>query len=355
MTSGQQIAILLGMRPPADLRTEVASGRYPRMEYSELAEQLGAELIDLSMMDRSSDISVQWMRRRLGDNWAIAHMAVLQRNQFRDIYVTSESLGLPLAIQLIGCRARPRLTVVVHAVTSQKRRLVFRLVHEPLTRLICLSSEVQRMLIDELHVPREKVYLLHNWLDQHFFRSSRNEIGDYVLSVGMEARDYVTLRHAAAGIPIRFHVVGSGFSPNPGFQMAQGAEAASNVVVGTGYTYTELRELYDGARLVVLPLYAVSYAAGVTSILEGMAMGKAIIASDSPGIRDYVKHGRSGLLVPPGDPIALRAAIVDLWHDPYRLAEMGRHNRAWVESELNTDDYVNKVCGLLRDGQLNAG
>jgi phosphatidylinositol alpha-mannosyltransferase len=44
-------------------------------------------------------------------------------------------------------------------------------------------------------------------------------------------------------------------------------------------------------------------------LLEAMAAGTAVLASDIPGYRNVARPGQDGLLVPPGDPEALRAAL----------------------------------------------
>ncbi|GAC1400724.1 MAG: hypothetical protein NVSMB52_14370 [Chloroflexota bacterium] len=96
----------------------------------------------------------------------------------------------------------------------------------------------------------------------------------------------------------------------------------------------------------MVPLKYVSYAAGVTAIVEAMAMGKAVIVFDSPGISDYVLDRVCGALVPVGDVQALRQAIIDFWEDPKRTAETGKHNREWIERCIHTDHYVAAVGSL---------
>ena len=192
-----------------------------------------------------------------------------------------------------------------------------------------------------------KVTRLHTWIDHSFFAPSSKEIGDYVLSVGMESRDYPSLQAAAAELPYQFRVVASGWSPSAGYAAAQGIAAAHNIAIERGLSTIQLRALYQGCRLVVVPLQRTTYAAGVTSILEAMAMGKAVIVSASPGIRDYIKDGVSGLLVPVSDPLALGRASRELWDVPSRTAAMGAHNRAWIERTINMDAYVEDVARLF--------
>jgi glycosyltransferase involved in cell wall biosynthesis len=58
--------------------------------------------------------------------------------------------------------------------------------------------------------------------------------------------------------------------------------------------------------------------------LEAMYAGKAVIATRNGGLTDVVVDGETGLLVPPGDPQALREAIQSLLNDRARLDHMGR-------------------------------
>jgi glycosyltransferase involved in cell wall biosynthesis len=346
MVNGRPV-ILLGKRRANDLEDEIRAGRHPRVEYLELGRRIGAEVIDYDAIDVSSSSAVRWLARRMGDRWGLALLGVLRRHEFGDIYVTGEDVGLPLALMLLGLRWRGRLTVVVHNADTRKRRLLFRLLNPAFTRLICLGSAQEHILTDVIRVSPEKVHFLQIWLDHMFYRPQPSKLGDYALSVGMEGRDYPTLCAAAAGLPRHFHIIGSGFSPGIGFSPASGIEARGNVTVGTGYSSTELRALYAAARLVIVPLRTLTYAAGVTAVIEAMAMGKAVIVSDSPGIRDYVTDGVSGRVVPVGDVEALRAAIQELWDDTLRLTAIGRNNRTRIEREINTDRYVEEVSALM--------
>ena len=68
------------------------------------------------------------------------------------------------------------------------------------------------------------------------------------------------------------------------------------------------------------------------SLLEAMAHGCPVVATRVGGIPQLVEHGRTGLLVPPRDPAALRAAIETVLADPELGRRMGREARARVAS-----------------------
>ncbi|OGS11946.1 MAG: hypothetical protein A2234_04700 [Elusimicrobia bacterium RIFOXYA2_FULL_58_8] len=63
------------------------------------------------------------------------------------------------------------------------------------------------------------------------------------------------------------------------------------------------------------------------ALLEAMAMGKAIVATDIPGISETVANGQEALLVPPEDPGRLAQAVLDLLHDAPAAACLGQNAR----------------------------
>jgi len=67
------------------------------------------------------------------------------------------------------------------------------------------------------------------------------------------------------------------------------------------------------------------------AVLEAMAMGVPVVASDVGGMREILTEGAEGLLVPPGDPESLSTALARLVGDARLRAELGRQGRARVE------------------------
>lgn len=82
---------------------------------------------------------------------------------------------------------------------------------------------------------------------------------------------------------------------------------------------------------VAFPSHLRSEAFGI-SLLEGAMFGKPMISSEIGTGTSYINvHGESGLVVPPSDPAALRAALQALWDDPQMACAMGRRaeERYW--------------------------
>jgi glycosyltransferase involved in cell wall biosynthesis len=122
----------------------------------------------------------------------------------------------------------------------------------------------------------------------------------------------------------------------------QDQEIPENVTVRR-FSQFELRQLYADSRFMVMPLHNVEFQAGVTAILEAMAMGRAVICTRTPGQTDVIVDGKTGLYVPPGDSQALRAAIERLLANPQEAERMGQAGRRLVEQSMSLDCYVERL------------
>jgi glycosyltransferase involved in cell wall biosynthesis len=221
--------------------------------------------------------------------------------------------------------------------------------HALFTRFICLSSKQRDILVNEVGVPAEKISVLYNPTDAKFFSPPEQCAAvsqrSYAFACGMQDRDYEVLKAAARLVSFPFEVVASGYNGT----IADALHGVSNIkVYDRRLTYVELRRLYAEARFVVVPLLPVEHAGGATSLLEGMAMGQAVIVTNSPGISDYLEGGVGAIVVPPHNPRALAQAVSELWADPGRCEDMGRRNRAWVEQRGLFRGYVEKTSAFMR-------
>jgi len=83
--------------------------------------------------------------------------------------------------------------------------------------------------------------------------------------------------------------------------------------------------------------------------LEAMACGAAVVASNVGGIPEVVADAQTGLLVPPGDPEVLAAAISSLVSDPARAAAMGQLGRQRVAAEFSWASVAAQTAALYTD------
>ena len=113
------------------------------------------------------------------------------------------------------------------------------------------------------------------------------------------------------------------------------------------FSQHELRDLYAMSEFLVMPLFEVEFQAGVTAILEGMAMEKAVVCSKTAGQTDIVVDHENGLYVPPEDANALHDAINYLLQHPAEAAKMGKNGRSLIENEMNLKNYVERLNGYI--------
>lgn len=184
--------------------------------------------------------------------------------------------------------------------------------------------------------------------------------------VGMIARvapqkDYITLIRAAARLvesrqDIRFLIVGENAaveSYRVHFAEVQHAIAAAGLE--RFFIFTGFRA--DVPRFMrALDIFVLStHAEGLPLvILEAMAHGKPVVATNVDGVPEVVVDGRTGLLHPHQDDRALADALGSLLEDPQRAAQMGEAGRAHVRlhfSERSFGDAVERLYRTLLAGR----
>lgn len=107
----------------------------------------------------------------------------------------------------------------------------------------------------------------------------------------------------------------------------------SGVVEWWGWT-NEMASTLKKATLVCLP----SYREGLpTAMMEGAAIGRALVATDVAGCREIVRHHENGLLVPPKDPHNLAEAFKTLLDDVELRRKFAKRARQIVETEFSAD------------------
>lgn len=163
--------------------------------------------------------------------------------------------------------------------------------------------------------------------------------GNYAFAAGRTSRDWRTLAAAADGLNVPITVVCSR-------EDAAAVRFPSNVTVLTEVPYDRYRTLLEGARLVLVPLEQHAYSSGQVVILEAMALGKPLITTHVLGTEDYVVDGVDGLLVPPGDAAALRAAILDVATTPGRAEALGQAALQKVQRQHTLGQYVRTIFDL---------
>jgi glycosyltransferase involved in cell wall biosynthesis len=172
------------------------------------------------------------------------------------------------------------------------------------------------------YVPEDRLHVILHGVDIEFFRplgSCQNASSFRCVTVGHWLREWNVLREIVGALPaIRFDVVTG---------TETGLSGLRNVHIHRNIDDTTLAELYRTVDVLLLPLID---STANNALLEGMASGLPIVATDLPAVRAYVPCG-SAVLVPNNSLDGFVAALQSLRQDVSLRRAMGRNARARAE------------------------
>jgi glycosyltransferase involved in cell wall biosynthesis len=127
-------------------------------------------------------------------------------------------------------------------------------------------------------------------------------------------------------------------------------EPALRALAGDGVVFAGSRrdvpEILEGTTVALLPSLTEALP---TTLIEAAAAGVPVVATTVGGTPETVEHGRTGLLVPPGDDAALAGAVIDLLRDPARRAEFGTAGRLLAEQRFDLKLWATRLADLYGD------
>jgi glycosyltransferase involved in cell wall biosynthesis len=270
-------------------------------------------------------------------------------------------------------RSRLKHVTIGHRLTAPKKRIFFRVfgVQRRIDGFALHSRRQYDLAASDLELGRERLTLVPYQVDTNFWAPQDVSEERLVVSAGLEYRDYPTLFRAVAGLDAEV-VIGaaSRWSRHTRHQDV----VPSNVRLGS-FDYYALRALYARAAIVVVPLADVDNQAGVTTILEAMAMGKPVIVTQSLGQTDVIEDRRrsarggmrprpeslarlfaeranitlepNGFYVAPGDADGLRRAIRYLLAHPDERHRLGQAGRRLAEDLFSVEAFAMRMRSLV--------
>ena len=328
------------------LDEEVAANVHPTMDYFALQSRLAAELVDYALTDVDEHPLVR-AAGVLGRDAALAMYGFLRASQYDVIFSNGENVGIPLAALLKVLSRRPKHVLIGHRLSARKKRLLLRGLHPQMDKIFLYAMTQKAYAESVLGIPSQKLHLISFHADTRFYHPMHEvSLERRISSAGLELRDYPTLIEAVRGLDVEVCLAAA--SPWSKRKNETTSRELPANVQARGYGYRELRDLYATSQFIVVPLYETDFQAGVTTILEAMAMGKAVIVTKTRGQRDVIQDGVNGIYVPPGDAAALRRSITELLASPSRAAELGASARRTIESQMSLDLWADRIAAVVR-------
>lgn len=344
------------------IEEKIKRGERPLADYVAMARGLPADLIDYKIARKVGGWIGQVLEKIGGPNLMLSWACFRQRQNYQVLFTDGEQIGLPLALLLkfFGGRQRPKHCMIVHRISVRKKMIFLDLlrIHSHIDTFFVYSTWQGDFIRTRWKQPTQKVIYTPFMVDACFFSSEQITNNAWpqslavdgshvpvISAVGLEHRDYPTLIEAVRELPV-VAVLAAASPWSKMHDTTTGAQLPNNIIVRR-FTQYELRQLYAASRFAVMPLYPVDYQAGVTAILEAMAMSKAVICTRTPGQTDVIVDGENGLYVNPGDPDSLRSAVQWLLEHPQDADRMGRNARRLVEQEMSLEHYVPRLARLM--------
>lgn len=338
---------------PAGVQAEVAAGKHHRIDYIELAESLATRYVDYSLMGNSQTLrrAEETLRMDMRLAWQVKRL--VQQENYDVVLSLSERVGLPLT-RLLDRHVK-QVVIIHHPMSPQKLNLMKLLgVAEHWNKIITISHAEEKGLEQALNLPDALVETLILPVDTAFYKPPIDDVPleaqDHAQSLGLSHRDFPTLIRAMRQLPdITLHLrVGSTWVNHRSTH--EGEDLPNNVQIQPFVHPSVLRECYTRSRFIIVPIINdTQWTAGGVSVQVAQAMGKAVIASDRPGLSSYLIDGETGILVRTGDAQDMAEAIEYLWRNPEVARKMGQRGREWLEANFSMERWLKKMTAILEE------
>lgn len=215
--------------------------------------------------------------------------------------------------------------------------------------VICLTkSDVAEII--HFGVPSEKIRLVSNAVDTEIFKPAANLpseamlivwVGRFVNEKGVEYFIRAAKLIAEKSKDVRFLLIGYGPLKFRMMQLAANIGISSSII-----TFSKPMKRKDVAKILSTSSIFVfpSIKEGMPlALLEAMASGNAIVASDIPGVNEVIKNNYNGLLVLPRDPEAIASAVLTLINDTKLKKKLSFNARKTVENNFSFNNMLTNL------------
>ncbi len=245
-----------------------------------------------------------------------------------------------------------------------RQRLLYRVLSRSCDQIIAVSQSVREHHLKRSNLDPGKIVTVHNGIDlQQFARQSQTdrEAARRSFNIPFDAPLITTvavlrpakgIQHLIEAMPtmakalpaIRVLVVGSG--PNELMLKAQAtALGVADRITFAGHR-DDVPHLLTASDLFVLPTLRDSLP---TVIIEAMAAGTPVVASDVDGVAEMIEDGVTGLLVPPSNPSKLADACLRLLNQPNLSSSIAHAARRAADQRFDIDVHIRRVTEIYEE------
>jgi len=252
-----------------------------------------------------------------------------------------------------------------HAAVAKK---VAKFTYDRADRIICVSEPAKQQLVEVWRVDPEKISILPNGVDIHFFGANHDPsiprsqfglndspivsfVGSFQLWHGLEML-VESFAYVLSEIPqAKLLLIGDG----PARQIVENkiselGISQSVIIIGV-VPHAEIPLLLSAVDVAIIPYPRLPQELWFSplKLYEYMAAGKAIVASNYGQIADVIQDSENGLLIKPGDVNGFAGAIIRLLKDPSEREGLGQNARRRAIEKHSWEQYLIKIEAIYQD------
>jgi L-malate glycosyltransferase len=293
---------------------------------------------------------VQWLKA--------ARINVLHTHDFyTNVFGTTAGALARLPVRVASMRETAGMRT-----STQKRvqRVAYSLAHH----VVANSQAVRQVLIAD-GVPAEKVSVIYNGLDLKRLAPQTFSRAETLGLLGLDGETDPPRRFISIVANMRHEVKDHRMFLRAARRVVEVVPDAAVLLAGEGELTDSLRELaaelgihertyFLGRCERVAELLSVSEICVLSSkaegfsnsILEYMAAGRPVVATNVGGAAELIREGETGYLVPAGDDEMMAARLIDLLRDPNRSRMMGDAGKRIVEEQFSCEAQLSRTEDL---------
>jgi len=203
----------------------------------------------------------------------------------------------------------------------------------------CLCNWHKRITFEKLKIPLEKIFVVYLGVDSekfNIFTRERNKLYNILHCGGLTPSKGIGTTLKALAIVLKknknvfLNIIGEA-DKNPYENLIKDLNLKDYIKIFGQISYDKMPGIYKMTDCVVFPTNHESFG---LAIVEAMASGLPVIASNNTAVPEIIENQKSGILIPLGSPEALACEIINLVSNPTKSLEMGMDARKRIEDNF---------------------
>ncbi|WP_439102840.1 glycosyltransferase [Congregibacter sp.] len=328
------------VRPEAEIFLQLASMGHtvsvfsPRLDPAEPFTAAGIRTATTAQTAKVSPTSIRLLRREL-------------RRENYDVVFATSSRTIPTAA--FACMGFNCKLVVYRGTTRGLKRSdptsFLSVLHPRVDAVLTVSDAVSEAVRKKLYKNRDKVVSIFKGHDIEWYKDPPADLAEFSIPPNAVVAIAVARFRPSKGLrylleaselladiePLHLLIVGSGADQAPYTSIVMNSPMRDRIHI-TGRREDALR-LIAAADMLVQP--SVDGEGLPRSIIEALAFGKPVISTTAGGAKEVVEEGKSGLIIPPANSVAIARSIRALAAEPETIQTMSEHCRNLVRTRLS--------------------